>query len=79
MTTGLDASRTGYAEAKHVIATSPHSPFDASRTGYAEAKDVTVHLQHLVIDASRTGYAEAKLELAQYLLHERRCKPHRLR
>ena len=37
----MDASRTGYAEAKMLTDTPAHRFIDASRTGYAEAKPNT--------------------------------------
>ena len=52
----IDASRTGYAEAKISFTIAMCFPLDASRTGYAEAKVLSPSPAPIAPDASRTGY-----------------------
>ena len=79
ISTSLDASRTGYAEAKSHATTElfPRAT-DASRTGYAEAKISFTIAMCFHLDESRTGYAEAKIRSASENGLISGCKPHRL-
>ena len=76
----VDASRTGYAEAK------PGRMRDYVASAWMQAAQATLRQSlpflswlRLKIDASRTGYAEAKRNTNYNVTNGNGCKPHRLR